>query len=258
MSNAATAATDEDRIFGPDYVEEITLRDGARVRLRPIRPSDKAGLVEGFARLSPQSRYLRFFTDKATLSQAELRYLTEVDGERHFALAAGRLRDDGSEGLGLAIGRFVCLPDEPDVAEPALAVVDDAQGLGLGRLLLLRLIAAAAERGVRSFRCDFLATNQSMQSLLREVSPSVTFVPDGPVVTAEFPLPHVRADHSPQEATPADPLFRWFRLAAEQVVEVRHQLEAHSEDLRQRWRQWVDQLRPRGFGSDRDRDRDDD
>lgn len=235
------------RAFGPQYVEDVTLRDGTRVRLRLIRPSDKEQLVAGFARLSSHSRYLRFFTDKASLSESELRYLTEVDGEHHFAIGVGLIDDDDQESDGIAIGRFVCLSEEPHVAEPALAVVDDAQGQGLGRLLLLRLIAAAAERGVEAFRCDFLATNQSMQDLLRDISPQVAFEADGPVVTAQFPLPNVRADQSPEEGSPGDPMFRWFRLVAEQVVVLRHQFEAHSDGLRERWRRLAQQIRTRGW-----------
>ncbi|MCA9649911.1 MAG: GNAT family N-acetyltransferase [Myxococcales bacterium] len=238
------------RAFGPDYVEDLELRDGTRVRLRPIRPTDKARLVDGLHRLSPHSRYLRFFTDKERLTEAELRYLTEVDGESHFAIGASRLDEHGHEGEGLGIGRFVRLAHEPRVAEPALAVVDDAQGLGLGRLLMLRLIAAATERGIETFRCDFLAINSSMQELLREVSDEVRFESDGPVVTAEFPLPVVRADEPMERAPLVGPLFRWLKLVAEQAVELRRLFEAHGEQLLERWRELQRQLERRTRGTD--------
>lgn len=223
------------RIFGSDYVEELALRDGTRVRLRTIRPTDKERLVTGLARLSPQSRYLRFFTDKERLTEGELRYLTELDGEHHFAIGASRLDDDGREGEGLGIGRFVALRDEPTVAEPALAVVDDVQGQGLGRLLLMRLVAAATERGVKTFRCDFLAVNRGMQELLRDVSPDVSFRSDGPVVTAEFRLPSVPADEPIERAPLVGPMFAWMKLVAGQVMELRRLFESGSEQLRKRW-----------------------
>jgi GNAT superfamily N-acetyltransferase len=234
--------------FGPDYVEELTLRDGTRVRLRPIRPSDKDRLVEGLGRLSPQSRYLRFFTDKERLTEAELRYLTELDGVHHFAIGISRVGDDGQEGEGLGIGRFVVLPTEPTVAEPALAVVDHAQGLGLGRLLLLRLIAAAAERGIHTFRCDFLAVNRGMQHLLADVSPDVCFRSDGPVVTAEFRLPHVPADEPIERAPLVGPMFAWMKLVAEQVMELRHLLESGSEQLKKRWGELQAELGTKRWG----------
>lgn len=239
------------RAFDPKYAEEVSLRDGTSARLRFLRPSDRERLREGLHRLSPQSRYLRFFTTKDRLTDAELRYLTEVDGENHVAIGASRVDEDGQETEGLGIGRFVRLVDEPRVAEPALAVVDDAQGLGLGRLLLLRLICAAQERGVEVFRCDFLAVNQGMQHLLRDVSPDVEFRSDGPVVTAEFRLPNVPADEPMERAAELGPLFAWFKLVAEQVMELRHSLEAHGEQLRERWHELQEQLRRTRTGEDR-------
>ena len=66
------------------------LKDGTAVRLRLIRPDDKDRLRAGFARLSPESRYLRFFVPKSTLTDAELVYLTETDGVDHVAIGASR------------------------------------------------------------------------------------------------------------------------------------------------------------------------
>jgi GNAT superfamily N-acetyltransferase len=241
------------RALGPDYAEDVTLRDGTRVRLRTIRPTDKDRLVAGLARLSRQSRYLRFFTDKERLTEPELRYLTELDGERHFAIGASRIEADGGEGEGLGIGRFVALAAEPTVAEPALAVVDDVQGQGLGRLLLLRLVAAASERGIEAFRCDFLAVNRGVQHLLEEVSPDVRFRSDGPVVTAEFRLPHVPADEPIERAPMVGPMFAWMKLVAEQVMELRKLFESGKDQLERRWTELqaeLGQLRRRGDGGE--------
>jgi hypothetical protein len=60
----------------------ITLRDGVRVTLRGIAPSDKSLLAASFERLSPESRYRRFFTAKTRLSAAELDYLVDIDPQR--------------------------------------------------------------------------------------------------------------------------------------------------------------------------------
>jgi GNAT superfamily N-acetyltransferase len=170
--------------FGADYREVATLRDGASVVLRPIRPDDKDLLARGFARLSPHSRYLRFFTPKACLTDDELRYLTELDGVTHFAL--GATTEDERDGLGVA--RFIQLAAEPGVAEAAIAVIDDMHGKGLGSLLFERLVAAAAERGVERVRCHVLGSNTSMQDFLRAFSPVQATTIEGGVVTVEMPL----------------------------------------------------------------------
>ena len=179
-------------------MEEVILRDGSVAIFRMVRAEDKALLLGGFERLSPQSRQLRFFALKQRLSEAEVRYLTEIDGNDHFAIGAVRKGVQGPE-AGLAIGRFVRFPEEPAVAEPAITVVDDAQGQGLGTMLLRRLVVAARERGIEVFRCDVLAENETMQDILRDTSPEARFEPIGDgVLQVEMPLPPVDADGLPE------------------------------------------------------------
>ena len=203
--------------FDASWTEDVELSDGTRVRLRPVRPDDKGKIVEGLAHLSPESQYLRFFTSKPRLTDSELRYLTEVDGMNHFAIACGRLQADGSEGEGAAVARFVRLPDDPEVAEPAIVVLDDLQGRGLGRILMARLVEAARERGVKRFRSEFLAINKPMKELLATLSPAAQFTAEGPLVVAEFPLD----PPGELEKVRGWPIYEWLRLAAARAVEIR-------------------------------------
>jgi GNAT superfamily N-acetyltransferase len=160
------------RHFTLDYTEHAELRDGTPVLLRLLRPTDKELLRTGFERLSGQSRYARFFTPKTALSDDELRYLTEVDQEDHVAIGAASERDGEQSGLGVA--RFIRFADRRDTAEAAIAVADHAQRKGLGRLLLLRLIAAARERGIERFRFEVLPSNAAMTTLIAEIAPERT------------------------------------------------------------------------------------
>src|SRR5436305_13641087 len=52
----------------------VALRDGSKVLIRPVQGTDAPLLADGFARLSPRSRRMRFLTTKKELSGAELRY----------------------------------------------------------------------------------------------------------------------------------------------------------------------------------------
>ena len=144
---------------------ETTLRSGDRVLIRPIRPSDKERLLEGFHRMSPESRYRRFFSPVNELGAGQLRYLTEVDHHMHEALAA--LDATGGEPLGVA--RFIRTKDDPHVAEVAVAVVDEWQGRGLGTELLSELAARAREEGVEHFSAFVLQENRPMLELLEEL-----------------------------------------------------------------------------------------
>ena len=50
--------------FDDEYNECVTLRDGSEVHLRLLGPHDRQLLRAGFARLSSESRYRRFFSAK--------------------------------------------------------------------------------------------------------------------------------------------------------------------------------------------------
>jgi GNAT superfamily N-acetyltransferase len=209
--------------FDSRYREHTRLADGRKVRLRPVKAEDKALFLEALQRLSPESRYARFLAPKNSLSQAELSYLTELDGVNHFAL--GVLTGVGKARKGLGVARFVRFPDEPDVADAAIVVTDDAQGQGLGRLLFLRLVAAARERGINRFRCDVLAENDRIRKLLHELSPAVRDQPDGDAVTVDMPLLDVAVD-APSAPGLRGPLYRIFLLAAQGKVLVRRTQES--------------------------------
>jgi hypothetical protein len=118
---------DQALVGAPAHPREIvvTLRDGARVTVRPIRPQDAAALRAGFERLSEQSRYRRFLSPMQDLSGSMLRYLTEVDHHDHEALIAV-----GAEGTLVGVARSVRSHGDPQVAEAAVTVADDWQGVG--------------------------------------------------------------------------------------------------------------------------------
>jgi GNAT superfamily N-acetyltransferase len=185
------------RAYDAAWREHVRLPSGVPVRLRLVRPSDKRLLVRALARLSPESQYRRFLTPKAKLTAAELRYLTELDGVRHLAIGAVRLDARGRERDGLGVARYVTLPDAASTAEAAVTIVDDAQGQGLGRLLLRHLARAALDHGVTHFRATVLATNLPMRRLLEDVAQgSILVSQDGALVELDVPI---------AQAPPTDP-----------------------------------------------------
>ncbi|MEJ2077764.1 MAG: GNAT family N-acetyltransferase [Acidobacteriota bacterium] len=174
--------------FDRSYREYFTLRDETRVLIRCLRAEDREKILEGFDHLSSTSRYLRFLTPKPLLSDEELRFFTEIDGLNHFGIVAVETARDGSEGPGVAVARFLRLADDPASAEPAITVVDEMQGQGVGKALFERLVAAARERGIRRFRCYILAENRRGQELVHYFFPTAHFELRGEVFVAEFPI----------------------------------------------------------------------
>jgi nucleotide-binding universal stress UspA family protein len=131
----------------------IQLKDGATITIRPITTDDREALAEGFERLSPDSRYRRFFTPVTHLSDRELDYLTDIDHHDHEALVA----IDEASGEGIAVARYV--RTDPDSAEPAITVADDWQRRGVASVLLEALSERAREEGINQFVALVLAEN---------------------------------------------------------------------------------------------------
>ena len=218
------------RFFSADYVERATLRDGTAVVLRLLVPEDKPILAAGFAHLSQPARYARFLAPKSSLSEDELRYLTEVDQETHFAIGAVREAGDGrGNSIGAGIARFVRIADQHAMAEAAIAVADDMQGHGLGKLLFLRLCAAAAERGIERFRCEVLGSNTQMAALLASIAPERTVAVGAGVMSIEMQLPNVLATEPHSSHPPAGPMYKLLRAAADNAIE-------WTEAVRRFWR----------------------
>jgi GNAT superfamily N-acetyltransferase len=194
-----------DKAFVRKRTTEVSLREGTRVRLRPIVPEDKALLAAGFERLSPESRFRRFMAPIAELSAEQLVSLTELDYVNHFAWIAISLNEPGMPGVG--VSRYVRRPEEPEVAEAAVTVVDEYQGRGLGTLLLEALGAVALENEVYRFRGYVLEGNRPMLDLIEALGGSVGHDSPG-LARVEIDLPR----HA--EGLRGSPLYEVLRAVA--------------------------------------------
>ncbi len=207
--------------YDESYEETVQLSDGQRVDLRLMRPSDKRMLLDGFENLSPDSRYARFMAPKSTLTERELRYLTEVDGINHFAVGAIR-RHMVSKDEGVGSARFVRLSDQPDTAEAAVTVLDDFQGKGLGSIMLQRLIEAAWERDIRWFRNELLAENTASRRMIESLSPEVKFRSSGDgAIVAILPVPEPDRTPTAPGFFDGTPIHKLFSYVAGAKVSVR-------------------------------------
>jgi len=156
--------------------EKVVLGPGVEVLIRPIRPSDKHLLAEGFESLSPESKYQRFFAPVVRLSDSDLVYLTEVDHRRHEAMVA----IDPEEGDLIGVARFIrTSPYRDREAEVAIVISDAWRGKGLGKALLSRLATRAREEGVTHFLAVILSDNTGATDLFENFAPKKTHVSTG-------------------------------------------------------------------------------
>ena len=140
----------------------ISLRDGTRVRMRPIRADDAPRLVALYDHLSRDSRYGRFFSVMQRLPPDWARFHADVDYQSRLALVVESPEDPDTL---IAVARYEPA-GEAGAAEVAFVVRDDWQDRGLGTVLFSELLAAAELNGIRLFRAWVLADNRRMLDLI--------------------------------------------------------------------------------------------
>ena len=157
---------------------EMTLRNGRRVRLREIRSDDRDEVRQAFARLSSESRYMRFMSFLKEVPPPMLDRAVNPQREHGFAVVAEIDAPDGIDIVGGA--RYI--PEEGKTCEFAITVADDWQRVGLASRLLRELIAAARARGLERLEGFVLAGNSPMLGLARRLGFTLGTDPRDPTV----------------------------------------------------------------------------
>jgi acyl-CoA synthetase (NDP forming)/RimJ/RimL family protein N-acetyltransferase len=158
----------------------VLLADGGVAHLRPIRPSDDARLLAFYERVSPESKYLRFFAPYPRLSDRDVKWFTEVDyvSRVAFIITLG-------ENM-IAVGRYERIED--DHAEVSFLIEDAHQGRGIAQLLLEHLAQAARERGIIRFVAEVLPENRRMAKVFADAGYRVSRGIEDGVLAVEFPI----------------------------------------------------------------------
>lgn len=190
MSNESAPHTPvvDDLTYVPGWSAKAVLPDGTGFILRPLLEEDRDRLEEGFERLSHESRYQRFMTSMEVLPEHYLRYLTDLDYRDHFAVVAAIEDPVRFDLQGLGIARFIALDCTPNEAELAITIADEAQGRGLGKILMDVLLRAASERGLSALRAEVLPDNTGMRTLAERFGGEKIAAQEG-LVTWRIPVP---------------------------------------------------------------------
>lgn len=195
---------------GSSAGDAVTLRDGGRILVRPLLPSDRDELAQRYLELSPRARRLRFFNAPDHLSAKLLDYLIDVDGPDRCAVAAFALDDDGTPGVGIA--RYARSRDDSHCAEAAVTVLDAYQNRGIATVLLHRLAEEARRNGITTFTADVMWENRALLDGLRAFGAEVQPCEPG-VASVRIALPE------PDVELPETELHRVLRVFASRVGE---------------------------------------
>ena len=172
--------------FIQSHTSVITLDNGLRVLVRPAGPDDRDRLREGLTKTSAASRYLRFLRAIEFLTDHEIDYLLNLDYHDHFAWGALAVDQPGEPGLGIA--RYVRDKNDPESAEAAVMVIDEAQNLGIGTLLIRLLAESAQEHGIRRFTAYVSAENRSVIDGMKETGADLEYEDTHVKVSVDLPF----------------------------------------------------------------------
>ncbi len=148
----------------PKKLEQtVTLRDGHKVLLRPIRPEDEPAHRVFISRLNERDIHFRFFSQIREFPHSEMARLTQIDYDREMAFIASTHNEHGSpETLGVV--RTITDPNNED-AEFAIIIRSDLKGLGLGPILMEKMIDYCRSRGTTMMVGHILRNNFPMLKL---------------------------------------------------------------------------------------------
>ena len=151
---------------GPHAIH-TELENGQPICIRTIEPADEQRMRAGIARMSPRSRYLRFFSGAAAPPDWVIERLIEPDGHLHIAWGAIDTAAPGQPAIG-AVHAIRPRADDRS-AEFSVAVVDEYHGLGLGKLLVATILLDARAEGLACFNAHTLAENRQAIDFVRSL-----------------------------------------------------------------------------------------
>jgi len=163
-----------------EYPEElrkyVTLKDGTRVLLRPIRPSDATLKQHLFYALSKESVTTRFLGSLKAMPMKRVWPYVIVDYDNEMAIVA-TVEEEGVETM-IGIGSYVKIP-RTNTAEISFLVRDDWQDKGLGTQLLNYTIEIATKRGLSSLVAWVSINNARMMHLFKKCGYSMRYKVEG-------------------------------------------------------------------------------
>lgn len=173
------------RPYPTELEEGAWLKDQSHVLLRPIRPEDEPAHKQFVLKVSDEDRYKRFFADVGELGHEELARMTQIDYDREMAFVA--IGQDGafSQQI-LGVVRAISNPDLSD-AEFAILVRSDLKGLGLGKLMMEKIVRYARERGIGQLSGMTMPSNRGMINLAKRLGFKIDIQLEDGVVNMELP-----------------------------------------------------------------------
>jgi acetyltransferase len=160
------------RPYPRELEEQVTLRSGEIIRIRPIKPEDEPAHQEFLEKTSPEDRYFRFFRSVDDIGHSQMARFTQIDYDREMAFVARATDETGHEET-IGVVRIVCDSDASE-GEFSIIIRTDKQQLGLGTILMDKIIRYSKTKGVKKLSGQILLENKAMLNLAHKFNFSST------------------------------------------------------------------------------------
>ena len=168
------------RPYPLQYISSWTMKGGAKITIRPIRPEDEPAMAKFHGLLSDETVYLRYFhMAKLDTRVAHDRLVRKcfIDYDREMALVAELAGADSDAPAIIGVGRLSRRPLSEE-AELAVVVADRYQHQGLGGELIARLVKIAQAEGLKRIVAEFHSENSAIRHLAVHGGAKVERTPD--------------------------------------------------------------------------------
>ena len=169
--------------YPEELKKQVVLKDGSKVLLRPIKPSDATMKQDLFYSLSKETVAKRYLGSLKAMPLKRIWPYVVVDYDNEMVIV-GTVQEDGNESI-IAIGSYSRVPNT-NLAEVALVVRDDWQNKGLGTILFNYLCEIAKKRGLDGFIAWMLADNRRMMHILKKSGYSMRYRIEGNLYHVEI------------------------------------------------------------------------
>lgn len=172
------------RPYPQELETQVMLTNGEQCLFRPILPEDEPLLKQFIAEVTPEDLYYRYFSEITEFTHEDLAYMTQIDYDREMAFVAVR-QHAGNAIIGVT--RAYSDPDNTD-AEFSVLVRSDLKKMGLGRLLLEKMVDYARGHGLKRLTAITMPSNHGMISLAKRLGFAVDMQLEDGIVALSLTL----------------------------------------------------------------------
>lgn len=159
-------------LYPSKYETMLTLKNGKKMLIRPVKPTDERMIQELHYSLDEQDRYFRFFSPVRDFRHKKIQPMVIINYTKDMILV-GEITEEGEQKIIALAGYFKTF--NPSIAELSFVVHEDWRGCGITKFLLNYLVKIAREHNYKSFSGSILFENKAMLHIINNAGYNFTF-----------------------------------------------------------------------------------